>query len=70
MPQSHYLMPFFIYENQREDLNPISQAFAELAHRLDELLPGNPKKTACLRKLLEAKDCAVRAQLFTASASG
>jgi hypothetical protein len=27
-------------------------------------LPRNPERSAGLRKLLEAKDCAVRAQLF------
>lgn len=30
---------------------------------MDELLPDGPEKTAGLRKLLEAKDCFVRAAL-------
>ena len=29
-----------------------------------DTLPSNPERTAGLRKLLEAKDCAVRAELF------
>jgi hypothetical protein len=32
--------------------------------RLVETLPSNPERTMVLRKLLEAKDCAVRAKLF------
>ena len=29
-----------------------------------DTLPSNPERTVALRKLLEAKDCAVRALLF------
>jgi len=60
----HYLRQFFVYEHLRPDLKPVSQAFAELARDIDAMLPENPEKTTALRKLLEAKDCAVRAALF------
>lgn len=40
-------------------IEPIMQFFAH-AH----LLPRNPERTVALRKLLEAKDAAVRAKLF------
>lgn len=35
--------------------------FAGLAAELDADLPAGPEKTTALRKLLEAKDCAMRA---------
>jgi ferritin-like protein len=61
---SHYLLQFFAYSHLREDLRETSEQFAELAQRIDIKLPDNPEKTTALRKLLEAKDCAVRAWLF------
>lgn len=42
----------------------ISKPFGELAEQIVATLPRNPERTTALRKLLEAKDCAVRAQLF------
>lgn len=38
----------------------VSRKFAHLARRLPLYLADGPELTACLRKLLEAKDCAVR----------
>jgi hypothetical protein len=60
----HYLRQFFAYDHLRPELQGVSQGFAELAGEIDETLPENPEKTTALRKLLEAKDCAVRAVLF------
>ena len=37
--------------------------FAEMADTLIATLPRNPERTVALRKLLEAKDAAVRARL-------
>jgi hypothetical protein len=62
----HYLRQFFVFEHLRGDLQEISRRFADLAAELDQTLPDNPEKTTALRKLLEAKDCAVRARLFKA----
>lgn len=59
-----YLMQFFAYEHLPAHLQTISKPFGELAKQMCETLPSNPERTAGLRKLLEAKDCAVRAQLF------
>ncbi len=59
-----YLLQFFRYEHLPEPLQAASKPFAELANRLVETLPSNPERTVALRKLLEAKDCAVRALLF------
>ncbi len=60
----HYLLQFFSFEHLPERLRATSRPFGELAENLDALLPENPEKTTALRKLLEAKDCAVRAVLF------
>lgn len=57
-------MQFFAYAHLPEHLQVISKPFGEMAEQLEATLPGNPEKTVALRKLLEAKDCAVRAVLF------
>lgn len=44
-------------------MREVSSRFATLALALDAILPDGPEKSAGLRKLLEAKDCAVRAAL-------
>lgn len=59
-----YLVQFFEYAHLPEKLQAVSQPFGELAQRIVETLPSNPERTTALRKLLEAKDCAVRALLF------
>lgn len=64
---SNYLLQFFAYEHLPVHLQTISKPFGELAKQLEENLPNNPEKTSAFRKLLEAKDCAVRAQLFKES---
>lgn len=55
---------FFNYAHLPENLKEVSMKFFELAHDLSFLLPENSEREVCLRKLLEAKDCAVRAKLF------
>jgi len=57
------IMAFFTYEHLPPHLRTISMPFAQLASQLDALLPVSAEKSAGLRKLLEAKDCAVRAAL-------
>lgn len=59
-----YLLQFFQYEHLPAHLQEVSKPFGELAKQIDATLPSNPEKTVALRKLLEAKDCAVRALLF------
>ncbi len=44
-------------------LRQTSAWFADLAVLIEDSLPAGPEKSAALRKLLEAKDCAVRAAL-------
>lgn len=58
------LMQFFQYGHLPEKMQEISKPFGELAQRLVDTVPRNPERTVALRKLLEAKDCAVRALIF------
>lgn len=58
------MMQFFSYAHLPAHLQEVSKPFCELAERIVDTLPGNPERTVALRKLLEAKDCAVRALLF------
>lgn len=62
------LLQFFVYSHLPEDLQTISKPFSELAHLIHDRLPRNPERTAALRKLLEAKDCAVRARIYKTEA--
>jgi N12 class adenine-specific DNA methylase len=57
------LMQFFAYEHLPAHLQDISKPCGELAKQMDERLTESAEKTAGLRKLLESKDCFVRAVL-------
>lgn len=57
------ILRFFDYEHLPDHLQGVSAVVGETAREVDELLPDGPEKTAGLRKLLEAKDCFVRAAL-------
>ena len=57
------LLRYFEFEHLRDDLKPVSRRFYELAHWIVAELPRNAERTVALRKLLEAKDAAVRARL-------
>ena len=56
------LIKFFAYSHLPAHLQEVSMPCGELAEVMD-LLPEGAEKTAGLRKLLEAKDCFVRAKL-------
>lgn len=56
------LLRFFTYEHLPPNLRSVSEPFAELAQVVASG-PQNAETTTALRKLLEAKDCAVRAVL-------
>jgi len=61
------LLQFFSYDHLPDPLRAVSAPFGHLARELIETLPRNPERTVALRKLLEAKDCAVRAKLFVSA---
>ncbi len=74
---TEHIIQFFAYEHLPPHLAMVSRPFCELAHAIvrgDNCaesgtctfggpLPRNPERTVALRKLLEAKDAAVRALL-------
>lgn len=57
------IMKYFEYKHLPEHLQEVSKPIGELAKLMDERLPNSEEKQAGLRKLLEAKDCLVRAKL-------
>lgn len=71
---TEHILQFFGYAHLPPHLQAVSKPFCDLAHAivadasapagstlLGCLLPRNPERTIALRKLLEAKDAAVRA---------
>jgi hypothetical protein len=67
-PSQVALLRFFEYEHLPEHLQRVSKPFHDLAHELADLavaadIKADAEFTTSLRKLLEAKDCAVRAAL-------
>jgi hypothetical protein len=57
------ILQFFAYDHLPKALQEVSKPFGELADKILEL-PRSAERTTALRKLLEAKDCAVRALIF------
>lgn len=57
------MMRWFEWGHLPQNLQVVSQPFCTLAQQIvDTIYPG-PERTVALRKLLEAKDAAVRARL-------
>lgn len=63
-PSTQHFAPLFAYKHLPEGLQRVSLPFANLAVELLGLVPDGPELSTALRKLLEAKDCAVRAALL------
>ena len=63
MPHDRMLQ-FFAYRHLPDALQAASAPFCELALKVVAEYPMNPERTVCLRKLLEAKDAAVRTLLY------
>lgn len=62
-PQTLRLLSYFIGSHLPVKLQGISDECADLACQMVKALPDSPELTVGLRKLLEAKDCFVRAAL-------
>lgn len=62
-PAIAHVLSFFTYEHLPEKLQAISKPFSLLATEVAARAPDNQETTVALRKLLEAKDAAVRAGL-------
>jgi len=57
------VMQYFNYEHLPVKLQEISKPICDIAREYENNLPDSAEKSAGLRKLLEAKDCLVRAAL-------
>jgi hypothetical protein len=58
------ILQFFEYWHLPVAMQHVSKPFGDLADAVVATLPRNPERTVALRKLLEAKDAAVRAFIF------
>lgn len=54
---------YFAFAHLPAALQAVSKPIGELANQMELQLPDGPEKSAGMRKLLEAKDCFVRAAL-------
>jgi hypothetical protein len=59
--EDKHILQFFGWEHLPSHLQEVSRPFGEMANLIFSSLPENPERSAALRKLLEAKDAAVRA---------
>lgn len=59
-------MKYFEYDHLPKNLQKVSAPLGDLARRMQLELPECDEKEAGLRKLLEAKDCFIRASMNTA----
>ena len=59
--KADHIMQFFQYDHLPPALADVSEPFSVLANWIVKTVPRNPERTVALRKLLEAKDAAVRA---------
>lgn len=57
------ILRYFHYAHLPAKLQAASSVFCGLAAWIVDNLPRNAERTVALRKLLEAKDCAVRANV-------
>jgi hypothetical protein len=56
-----HIMQFFAFAHLPTHMQAVSSPFCDLANVIVATMPRNPERTVALRKLLEAKDAAVRA---------
>jgi len=60
---SNPIMKYFEFAHLPAHLQEVSKPFHDLATQMDRDIGESAEKSAGLRKLLEAKDCLVRAKL-------
>jgi hypothetical protein len=56
-----HIEQFFAFAHLPPHLQAVSRPFSDMKDMIISDLPRNPERTVALRKLLEAKDAAVRA---------
>lgn len=62
-------MRHFDYHHLPEHLQRVSRPICDVAQILNDALPECAEKSTGLRKLLEAKDCMVRASIETSNST-
>lgn len=62
---THRTMRWFSYQHEAPELQAISREFYSLAVFICQTTNPGPEQSAAMRKLLEARDCAIRAALET-----
>lgn len=62
-PAIEHVLKYFAYAHLPAHLQAVSEPFYRLAYDVANRAPQNQETTVALRKLLEAKDAAVRAAL-------
>ncbi len=59
--------PLFAYGHLPREMQHLSLGYASIAAATIDAVSDSPELSACLRKLLEAKDCAIRAAFIVKS---
>jgi hypothetical protein len=62
-PSTQHLFGLFSFDHLPDGMQTISRTCSDLAYQMILQLPDGPELSVGLRKLLEAKDCFVRALL-------
>lgn len=57
------IMEFFDFQHLSPELREVAEPISDMAYKLLDEIPQSEELSAGLRKLLEAKDCLVRAKL-------
>jgi hypothetical protein len=63
LSQRYPILRFFKFNHLPQHLALVSEPFHDLAFDMAEGLPSGPEVSTALRKILEVKDCAVRAMI-------
>lgn len=64
LPSEDRMIKWFEYKHLPSHLQEVSMPFATLASDIVTHIEPGPERTVALRKLLEAKDAAVRARIY------
>ncbi len=62
-PSTIIMLKFFEYEHLPDALQNVSRPFGKIAQLMAKTIPSSAEHTAGLRRLLEAKNCFIRASL-------
>lgn len=63
-PATLHFGPLFDFDHLPASLQAVSEPFTVCARAVIDAVPDGPELSAALRKLVEAKDCAVRARVL------